>query len=112
MLTTTEVQAELDRITYKRHWTFRVYDGDYEGQHLVITASVPDAYNPGLMTTLDVHSPLPPMPDAAYLHLWILWRICRIESHEAREFFRVDGQPVSDPHGEHADRDSRTYEPK
>jgi hypothetical protein len=109
MLATAQIQDELSRVTYKEGWAITVYDGDWEGQHIVIRTAVPDAYHPGQTTTLDVHSALPPMPDVEYLHRWILWRICRIESHEAREFYRVDGRLVADPHAENAGRDSDTY---
>jgi hypothetical protein len=48
---------------------------------------------------------LPPMRDDAALLDWLLWRCCRIECHEAREWLRLDGKPWSDPHAEGADRD-------
>lgn len=105
MLTTGQVEAALERVTYKPGWTFRVYDGAWEGQHLVIRTAAPDAYQPGQTTDLDIHSPLPPMPDEAHLHAWLMWRLARIEVHEMREFYRVDGQPVSDPHGPDANQD-------
>jgi hypothetical protein len=105
VLTTAQIQAELDRVTYREGWTIRVYDGRHEGQHVVITTDVPDAYNPGRTVTLDIHSPLPPIPDVDYLHVWMLWRLGRIASHENREFYRVDGKPPFDPHAPFADRD-------
>jgi hypothetical protein len=55
--------------------------------------------------TLDVHSMLPPMLTEGQFLAWLLWRLKRIEVHEAREFFRVDDQVWDDPHAEHADRD-------
>jgi hypothetical protein len=36
--------------------------------------------------------------DEESLRLWMAWRLGRIESHEMREFFKVDGRPVFDPH--------------
>jgi hypothetical protein len=38
---------------------------------------------------------------ADYLE-WLLWRTQRIESHECREWFKVDGEPLHDPHAPHA----------
>jgi hypothetical protein len=111
MLTTAEIQAELARVTYKPGWSFTAYDGDHEGQHLAITCALPDAYQPGETTTLDVHSALPPIPDVDYLHAWLMHRLGRIESHELREWFKVDAVPVSDPHAPNAGRDSAAYEP-
>jgi len=108
MLTTQQIAAELARITYKNGWTFTVYDGQWEGQHLAIGAQVSDAYHPGQSVTLDVHTMLPPMPDVAYLHRWLGWRLGRLEVHEMREFLRVDGVAVFDPHADGADRDDGT----
>lgn len=98
MLTDTEIQAELDRVTYRQGWTFSVYEDDWEGSHLLITAPVPNAYQPDETITLGIRCPLPPMPDASYLHCWLAWRLGRIESHEMREMLRIDGVAVFDPH--------------
>jgi hypothetical protein len=105
VLTTAQVQAELERVTYKPGWTITCYDGRHEGQHLTIRADLPDACNPGDTVTIQVETALPPIPDVDYLHAWLIWRLCRIESHEAREFYRVDGKPVFDPHAPYAERD-------
>jgi len=64
MLTTVDIAAHLERISYRPGWAIRVYDGAWEGQHLVITAEVEDTYHPGQTTTLDVHSMLPPLVHA------------------------------------------------
>lgn len=111
MLTTKELQDELAKITYKDDWWFKVYDGDWEGQHLVITTVVDDTYHPGEKTTLDVHSPLPPIPNVEYFHHYLAWRLGRIENHEMREFFKVEGQPVFNPHTEAGNHDRDTYQP-
>lgn len=105
MLTTTEIAAHLERLTYRKGWALRVYDGAWEGQHFVITTDVEDTYNPGQTTTLDVHSMLPPMPTTADLERWLAHRLGRIEIHEMREHLKRDGKPVFDPHAEHAGRD-------
>jgi hypothetical protein len=41
-----------------------------------------------------------------------MWRLKIIETHEMREFFRVGGSLVSDPHAEFAERDNPHYTPK
>lgn len=105
MLTTGEIQEHLKKVSYKPGWAFECYDGRWEGQHLVITTEVPNSYNLKETVTLDVHSPLPPIPDVDYLNTWLMWRLQRIECHEMREFFKVDGAVVDDPHKEFADRD-------
>jgi hypothetical protein len=105
MLTTAQIRDELLRVTYRSGWSFEVYDGAFEGQHIVIRAKVIDAYHPGQTVDLDVHSMLPPMPDAAYLHRWLAWRLGRLELHEMREHLHLDGKPIFDPHAPYADRD-------
>lgn len=105
MLTTTELAAHLQHLTYRPGWTIHIYDGAHEGQHLVITTQVEDTTKPGTTTTLDIHSMLPPMRDTEQFETWLLWRLKRIEVHECREWFKRDGTPVSDPHAPYADRD-------
>jgi hypothetical protein len=105
MMTTQQIQDLLCRVSYKPGWQFRVYDGRFEGQHFVITTQVPDAFNPGFDTTLDVHSALPPCRDEQAFLDWLLWRTARIEVHEAMEFLQVDGHPHVDPHRFEADHD-------
>lgn len=105
MLSTAEIEQELQRLSYKPGWHISIYEGAWEGQHIVIRTSVPDAYNPGSEVVLDVHSMLPPQDSVASLHRWIAWRLGRLEVHEMREFFRRDGKAIFDPHAEFADRD-------
>lgn len=107
MLSMQEVQDELAQIEYRSGWTFTAYEGLWEGHHIVIRTTVPDSYNPGETVVLDIHSMLPPMPDRAYLRLWVAWRCARIEVHEMREFLRRDGKPIFDPHAPGADHDVR-----
>jgi hypothetical protein len=109
MLDIAEIQEELARITYKPGWRFLAYAGEWEGPHLVIQADLPDAYNPGQTVVVDIHSMLPPFRDVAGLHAWLAWRLGRIEIHEMREFFRVDGKPIFDPHAPGAERDNSAY---
>jgi hypothetical protein len=105
MLTTSEIAAHLERLSYKDGWEFQVYDGRWEGQHIVIRTVVPDAFRPGETVTLDVHSMLPPMRDTAQLEEWLAWRLGRIEVHEMREWLKRDGQVLFSPHAEYAERD-------
>lgn len=98
MLTLPEIQAELDRVTYRDGWTFTTYEDEWEGPHLLIIAPVPDAYQPEQTIDLGIRSPLPPMPDAGYLQRWLAWRLGRVENHEMREMLRVNGTVPFDPH--------------
>jgi hypothetical protein len=104
MLTTPEIHAHLRRLAYKPGWEFQVYDGRWEGQHLVIRTEVPDTYSDQTVV-LDVHSMLPPMRDTRALEEWLAWRLGRLELHELREFLKRDGRPIFDPHAPGADRD-------
>lgn len=106
-LTTAELAAHVDRLSFMPGWSIQVRDGRREGQHVVIRASVPDAYHPDEVTVLDVHSKLPPQFTAAQFDEWILWRLERIASHEVREWLRRDGAPIFDPHAPDANRDDR-----
>jgi hypothetical protein len=113
-LTPAEIAAELPRISYKPGWTItcheQPYDGfPYEGFCLDISFSVPNAYPrtevvDGLTVLVrdkqvqNVHVPVPPIVNAQHLHDFIMWRLARIETHEMREFYWVDGKIVDNPH--------------
>lgn len=112
MLTTQQISDHLADRRYMEGWRLTVYEGEWEGPHLVITAVLPDAYHDGQTVTVDIHSMLPPMPDTDYLDRWVVWRLCRIAVHEVREFYRDPfGQAIFDPHASGADRDNPDYEP-
>lgn len=98
MLSTDAINAELARLTYKHGWVFKAYDDQWEGKKIRIEAEVPDAYDPDRTITLGIDSFLPPLCDEWDVRRWLIWRILRIENHEAREFFRLDGQVLWDPH--------------
>lgn len=105
MLTMREIQEHLEKVTYKPGWAFQAYEGLWEGHHVVIDAYLPDSYHPGQGVTVNIHSMLPPLEDTRALERWLMWRLGRIEIHEMREFFKVDGTVVSDPHAEGAEHD-------
>jgi hypothetical protein len=105
-LTVEQMQTAAERVTFRPGWNLAIYQGRYEGPHLrAWCENVPDAYNPDQVTYLDVHSPIPPCRTEADFYDWLLWRLMRVDSHETREFFQVDGKPYADPHGPDADRD-------
>jgi hypothetical protein len=105
MLTMAEIQDELRDTRFMPGWTITAYEGRWEGHHVVVRAVLHDATTPEEDVTLDVHSALPPIPDVAYLHEWLLWRLGRVWSHEVREWYRVRGRLVSDPHADGAEHD-------
>jgi hypothetical protein len=98
MLSTAQIASHLERITYRPGWTITAQDDEWEGQQIRIVAPVPNSYRPGQTVDLGITSFLPPMQTTADLERWLIWRLARIENHEAREFFRVDGHIRYDPH--------------
>jgi hypothetical protein len=105
MLTLAQVKAHLERISYKPGWSIKAYQGRWEGLHLVINTCVQDAFKPDTMVTLDVHSFIPYPETAQELERWLMWRLARIEVHEMREWFKVDGKVIDSPHAPEADKD-------
>lgn len=97
MMSLPEIQAILDRVTYKRGWRFHVAHHPREGLLVRIEAAVTDSAT-GKSLTLGVNSWLPPVDDEAQLVSWLQWRIRRIELHEAAEFLRLDCRVLDDPH--------------
>lgn len=79
-------------------WSLEFYEDPWEGPHVHIVATLPDAYRPGETIDIGVRSAIPPLRDASSLHYWLTWRLTRIFSHEVREFLKVDGKAVFDPH--------------
>jgi hypothetical protein len=99
VLSTEAIRGEVRWLTYRPGWTFDVGEKGFEDPWLRITAvGVPDAQNPGQSIDLGIDSPIPPMADFDQLHRWLIWRLERVESHEAREFFKVNGVTLFDPH--------------
>lgn len=105
MLTIQQIEDELKKITYRNGWKFFAYHGAWEGQHLRIEATVPDSVELGKNVELKIETPIPPCPDVDYFYHWLIYRLIRIETHEAREWFKVNGIPVFYPHMDGADRD-------
>lgn len=102
MLTIDELRSELNKVTYRPGWKFTLYPHPYEGMWLSIMAELPDAHHPGKTTVVNIKTAVPPIPDVTYFHEWLLHRLIRVESHEAREFYRVGGETFRDPHAPEA----------
>ena len=95
----------IDRIGYKKGWTFTLVDLDRgqgsEGLTLNILITTPDSYAPE-RTRRVAHYMI--VPAAAYdERAWIRWlldQILLVEQHEACEFFKIDDKrPFSPNHG-------------
>jgi hypothetical protein len=86
------------QLAYKPGWAFELRDVDRgqgcAGTTLLISARVPDSWNPAA-TIGFLH--LMPVPAAAYNReswtRWLFRQILDVETHEALEFFKVDGHP-------------------
>lgn len=99
------VKTFLEGVTYKKGWEFEVYDNPFDGIYIQIRTEVPNAYyveggDSPKTVPLRINSPVPTVALESYRHLgdWLLWRIIRVETHEAMEFFKVDGYMLYDPH--------------
>lgn len=103
----TAAQACLARVRYRPGWTFTLYQGDFEGPHLRIRADVENSYRPGQTVALDIHSPVPlaVIADGPALLRYLAWRLQIVESHEMREWLKLDGVVVFDPHAPDVNRD-------
>lgn len=98
VLTLADVQRLLGRVEYL-DWVFVAYQHEFEGPWIVIVYTAADSNDPSRTWTSHVHSPLPPLEDDGAFLRWLAWRTQLIAIHEAREYLRVDGRPVFDPHG-------------
>lgn len=98
MLTIDALRSALKRVTYRPGWRFILYQSEHEGIWMSVKAEVPDAANPSKTTVVNVRTAVPPIPHEAYFWTWLAYRLKRIESHESREYLKVDGKPLDDPH--------------
>lgn len=101
--------AIIPHITYKDGWTFRLANKDRPTEHyagssgltFIIRADVPNSVKPGEMTYVEHWMAVPPTSwqRDAWVR-WILDQIILVETHEAMEFYRVDGfAPYFPAHG-------------
>lgn len=97
-LTPDQIAAEVVRFTYRPGWMLRTFVDPWEGVCLYVVADLPDSYKPAEQTQMRIRTAIPPIPDVEYLGWWLLWRVSLIEIHEAREWLKRDGKPLSDPH--------------
>lgn len=107
-------------ITYKPGWTITIehmtrrYEhlAGGEGMTLRIEFRNQDSTNPGNEVGLDHYFAVPPaMYDRETWERWVFDRIVEMETHEAMEFFHVDGwAPFFPPHGDMNGRSPYTIE--
>jgi hypothetical protein len=84
----------LQTFTYRPGWSFYL-----ERDTLVIRANVLNTDNPKETIRVDFGIGLPfPTPHKFDWTRWLFDQIMVVEDHEAREFFKIGGVKVFDPH--------------
>jgi hypothetical protein len=110
------IKAALEGVRYRPGWTITAHPCPFSNHvWVLIDAEVPDAekWDHDLpawrnrsrdnMTRIGVRAVVPDNDNHEiyfYEHFynWLAWRLKRIERHESREFFWVDGKPWDSPH--------------
>lgn len=104
------IERCLTYVTYRPGWTITAHRHPF-GTYVLIDAEVLDSekydstltveqnYTKGNTTRVGVRACVPP----DYLSLiefynWLEWRLGKVEHHEMREFFQVNGKPWDSPH--------------
>lgn len=101
----SQINPTLNRITYKPGVKFEIKffpgDGNYK---LIITRNVIDAETPKSKSKENFESLYPISPeilevlDEKTLIMLVYAAVKRMELHETREWFKVDGQPLEEAH--------------
>lgn len=99
----------VSRITYKPGWVITLGHMCRQGEHLAggegltlrVQFSCEDSTRPGESTSLDHLFAVPPAAyNRATWERWVLDCLVQMETHEAMEWFKVDGQaPFFPAHG-------------
>jgi len=101
MMEFEQAEAFMRRFTYKPGWVFALipnYGATSWGIH--VSFDTEDTFNPGHDIKIGFRRTMPIPPNEDYLAAQLLKIIDGIERHEAREWFKVDGQMPFDPHKE------------
>lgn len=101
MLTVDQMREHLADVKYTNA-RFEIHHTTWEGPYIRILYALDDNFNPGEKITLGINSFLPPFRETKDFDLWLQWRMWRIEGHEARERFVVEGRTPFNPHAEDA----------
>lgn len=105
-----QLQQALSRVSYKPGWSFRLWETRWEGIAMGISFTAPNAYDkhpagwvvPADPVVINVKTFVPPCKTGVEFYAWLAYRLSRIELHEMREFLKVDGVCLDDPHAEGA----------
>jgi len=98
MLSLADIQHCLDHLSYRPGWSFIAYDSAFEGPWLRIDCEVENSLQPGSNIDQRIETAIPPCTSSYDFERWLIYRLTRIESFEAREWFKRDGKVLYDPH--------------
>jgi hypothetical protein len=95
------LQGELAKVKHRPGWRFRLYQHPFRGVMLVVYANVTDS-NTGEPLTIGPRFNVPTIAQRSFgdFHLWMVDLLVHMDTHETVEFYRVNGVPLFDPHGE------------
>jgi hypothetical protein len=105
MMTPQEIEAFIDRITYKPGWEVAYVWSPHPPGSFVLTVytsvNLPDSRNPGKTVpfTNGIAISPPDFLSEQRLLLHIRSMFLAAEMHELDEWFKLDGVPAHDPHG-------------
>lgn len=92
-------------LTYKTGWSFfmQVFredpDEPYRGWRFHVISCTEDSMQPGKVIRVNHAFPIPPTSwNRDTWQSWLFDRVRDVETHEAGEFFRIDGERVLAPH--------------
>lgn len=100
VITVDHMRAILEEITYRPGWTMAIKEDQHEGPYLRVIAPTKNSYDESADLDLGINSYLSPNDRAderAFVN-FLIWRLERIESHEAREWLKRNGKAIFDPH--------------
>jgi hypothetical protein len=101
----TALASLVDDLVYKPGWSFRLRHiargQGSEGLTLIIMAFVPDTYHPETQIVVNHYMIVPAASyDRRAWQRWLLDQVLLVESHEACEYFCIDGKrPFPPNHG-------------
>jgi hypothetical protein len=99
-MTFEEMREVVSRVTYRPGWRLSLELDRFEGPVLVVEATEPDSSDARKTIDLRIITFIPPVDDEHAFMEWLLYRFCRIETHEAREWLRLDDERWVNPHTE------------
>lgn len=101
-MTKVELCELVGRLSYRPGWTMRVLDEFPGVARVEITGRVADTYHPERTATFRTCARLPLLDylteDLALTAIG--WALKEAEIHESREWFKLDGKLIDDPHAE------------